>query len=84
MINGRVAGKMSILDVPSAAGKGPVPGVLPLAILVALTVNVYSRWSPNYLPPVGLLRRGPARTPTAGRKPYGLASAARPGPAGPP
>lgn len=118
---------MSILHVPSAAGKGLAPGALSLAILVALTVNVYPRWSPNYLPPIGLLRRAalftafplawagilgpgpaswmhgvlaahldnagrlsgscmrrPACTSTAGRKPYGLASVAHPGGAGPP
>jgi hypothetical protein len=49
---------MSILHVPSATGKGLAPGALPLAILAALTVSVYPRWSPDYLPPpIGLLRR---------------------------
>ena len=46
-----------LLHVPSAAGKGLAPGALPLAILVALTVSVYPRWSPDYLPPIGLLCR---------------------------
>ena len=57
MNDGRIAGRMSTLHVPSAAGKGLAPGALPLAILVALTVSVYPRWSPDYLPPIGLLRR---------------------------
>jgi hypothetical protein len=48
---------MSILHVPSVAGKGLAPGALPLAILAAPTVSVYPRWSPDYLPPVSLLRR---------------------------
>jgi hypothetical protein len=45
------------LHVRFAAGKGLAPSALPLAILVALTVSVFPRWSPDYLPPVGLLRR---------------------------
>src|SRR5439155_3745413 len=57
MNNGRRASRMSILRILSAAGKGLTPGALPLAILVTLTVNVCLRWSPNYQPPVGLLRR---------------------------
>jgi hypothetical protein len=57
MNHGRIAGKVSILHVPSAAGKGLAPGALPLAILVALTVSVYPRWSPDYLSPIGLRRR---------------------------
>jgi hypothetical protein len=95
MDNGRIAGKISILHIPSAVGNGLTPDAPPLASLVALTVNIYPRWSPNYPPPVSLPRpaalltadpraRGGTRrlvsSPTAGRKPYGLASAARPGP----
>jgi len=57
MKDGRIAGRMSILHVPSAAEKGLAPGALPLAILGALTVSVRLRWSPDYLPPIGLLRR---------------------------
>ena len=45
------------MHVPSAAEKGLAPGALPLAILGALTVSVRLRWSPDYLPPIGLLRR---------------------------
>ncbi|HJY60644.1 MAG TPA: hypothetical protein VJ418_30055 [Streptosporangiaceae bacterium] len=45
---------MSILHVPSAAEKGLAPGALPLG---ALTVSVRLRWSPDYLPPIGLFRR---------------------------
>lgn len=48
---------MSTLQIPTAVGKGLTPGALPLAILVALTVNVYPRWSPNDPPPIGLLSR---------------------------
>jgi hypothetical protein len=57
MNNGWIAGRVSILHVPSAAGEGLAPGALPLAILGALTVSVRLRWSPDYLPPIGLLRR---------------------------
>jgi hypothetical protein len=48
---------VSILHVPSAAGEGLAPDALPLATLVALTVSVHVRWSPDYLPPISLLRR---------------------------
>jgi hypothetical protein len=57
MNNGRIAGNMCTLHVPFAAGKGLAPGAPALAILVALTVSVYPRWSPDYLLPIGLLRR---------------------------
>ena len=57
MNNGRIAGRMSTLHISSAGGKGLTQAALPLAILVALTVNVYPRWSPNYPPPIGLLCR---------------------------
>lgn len=55
--HGRIAGRMSTLHISSAGGKGLTQAALPLPILVALTVNVYPRWSPNYPPPIGLLCR---------------------------
>lgn len=57
MSNGQIAGRMSTLRILSAAGKDLTPGALPLAILGALTVNVYPRWSPSYPSPIGLLCR---------------------------
>ena len=54
------------MHVPSAAGEGLAPDALPLATLVALTVSVHVRWSPDYLPPISLLRRAAPFTALTG------------------
>jgi len=67
MKGGRIAGRMSILRIPSAAGRASRRGALPIAFLWHRTVNVYPACTPTaWQKPCGLAsvaHSGPGDSP---------------------